>query len=146
LDHLRHDLPAYVHYRNYIRGHKALGGKPSITRLKEQTRVAFPEVLDRLEEFACYEVSRTVIPSDGMVRVLGRKGYVGQEFAGAKIRLVETVEGLEARVDDQCIGVLREYRDMQHLYPWDRSNLPPILYFEKYERATCPRIAVANRQ
>jgi hypothetical protein len=26
LDHLRHDLPAYVHYRNYIRGHRALGG------------------------------------------------------------------------------------------------------------------------
>jgi hypothetical protein len=68
---------------------------------------------------------------------------VGQEFAGAKIRLVETLEGLEARVDDQCIGVLREYRDMQYLYPWDRSNLPPILYFEKDERATCARITVA---
>jgi transposase InsO family protein len=32
LDHLRHDMPSYVHYRNEIRGHQALGGKPSITR------------------------------------------------------------------------------------------------------------------
>ena len=148
LDHLRHDLPSYVQYRNEIRGHKALDGKPSITRLREQTRFALPEVLDRLESFACYEVSQTILPSDGMVRVLGRKGYVGEEFAGVEITLVETLEGLEARVGDRCIGVLREYRDMQHLYlyPWDRRNLPPVLYFEKYERAICPRIAVAYRQ
>jgi len=30
-DELRRDLPAYVHYRNHIRGHRALGGKPAIT-------------------------------------------------------------------------------------------------------------------
>ncbi len=34
LDHLRHDLPSYVQYRNGVRGHKALDGKPSITRLQ----------------------------------------------------------------------------------------------------------------
>jgi transposase InsO family protein len=33
LDHLRHDMRSYVHYRNCIRGHQALGGQPSITRL-----------------------------------------------------------------------------------------------------------------
>jgi transposase InsO family protein len=35
LESLRRDLPAYVYYRNYVRGHRALGGKPSIVRLKE---------------------------------------------------------------------------------------------------------------
>jgi transposase InsO family protein len=35
LDHLRHDLPSYGHYRKYIRGHRALGGKPSVSRLQE---------------------------------------------------------------------------------------------------------------
>jgi transposase InsO family protein len=37
LDHLRRDLPSYVQYRNGIRGHQALGGKPSIIRLQEFT-------------------------------------------------------------------------------------------------------------
>ncbi len=30
LESLRRALPEYVHYRNYVRGHRALGGKPSI--------------------------------------------------------------------------------------------------------------------
>jgi transposase InsO family protein len=127
LDHWRHDMPLYVHYRNSIGGHQALGGKPSIIRLREQTRVALPEVLDRLEEFACYQVSRTIIASDGTVPVLGRKGYVGQEFTGVEITLVETLAGLEARVGDQCIGVLWEYRDLQHLYPWELDKLLLVL-------------------
>jgi transposase InsO family protein len=37
LDRLRRDLPNYVHYRNYVRGHHALGGNPAISRLKEHT-------------------------------------------------------------------------------------------------------------
>ncbi len=59
-DELRRDLPDYVHYRNTIRGHQALGGKPAITRLREQPRVASasPDLLDRLESFACYEVRK----------------------------------------------------------------------------------------
>jgi hypothetical protein len=75
--------------------------------------------------------------------ILGRKGYVGREFAGIEIALVETLEGLEARVGNQCIGVLREYRDLQHLYPWEREKLPSILPFEAQKRAICPRMAVA---
>src|SRR5262249_16035113 len=33
---LRQALPAYVAYRNQIRGHLALGGQPAVTRLREQ--------------------------------------------------------------------------------------------------------------
>jgi transposase InsO family protein len=40
LEPLRKELPAYVYYRNYIRGHRALGGKPSITRLNEHGQFA----------------------------------------------------------------------------------------------------------
>ena len=53
---LRRDLPAYVHYRNFVRGHRALGGKPSITRLNEEhSRAASSEMLDHLESCASYE-------------------------------------------------------------------------------------------
>lgn len=47
LERLRQDLPAYVEYRNTIRGHWALGGRPTITRLREQHRMALPWVLDQ---------------------------------------------------------------------------------------------------
>jgi putative transposase len=49
---LRQHLPDYVHYRNHVRGHWALGGRPSITRLKEQGFFALPAVLEKLETFA----------------------------------------------------------------------------------------------
>src|SRR5919109_4270527 len=58
LDHLRHDMPAYVHYRNEIRGHKASGGQPSITRLQEQTKKAPSAILAQLESYAVYDKPR----------------------------------------------------------------------------------------
>ncbi len=144
LEPLRRDLPEYVHYRNHIRGHRALGGKPATTRLREQERFASSEVLDHLEDYASYEVRRKVIPPDGSIRMCNRDAYVGREFAGIEIGLFETLEGLEARVEDQCVAILRGYRDMWRIYPWlwDKE-LPAALYFERQERATCPRIAVA---
>ena len=64
-DDLRRDLPGYVHYRNHIRGHSALGGKPAITRLNEYTQTALPAVLQGLEKYACYEIGRKFIPATG---------------------------------------------------------------------------------
>ena len=49
LSELRRDLPEYVHYRNHIRGHLALGGKPSITRLQEQDWFALLHFLGSLK-------------------------------------------------------------------------------------------------
>ena len=143
LEPLRRDLPDYVYYRNYVRGHRALGGKPAITRLREQTQVVSLDVLDRLESYAWYEVSRTTIRPDGTVRMFGRKGYVGKEFAGVKVTLVETLEGLEARVAGQGVAILPHYRDMRQLCSWEWDELPPVLHFEAQERTNCPRIAVA---
>jgi transposase InsO family protein len=45
LEPLRCDWPAYVQYRNQVRGRWALGGQPAITRLREQHRMALPWVL-----------------------------------------------------------------------------------------------------
>jgi transposase InsO family protein len=39
LDRLRRDLPGYVNYRNYVRGHHALGGKPAISGLMNTRQV-----------------------------------------------------------------------------------------------------------
>ena len=143
LEPLRRDLPDYVDYRNYVRGHQALGGKPSSTRLRERTSVASLDLLDGLESFACYEVGRKIIPPDGNIRMFDRNAYVGAHLAGVEVALVETLDGLEARVDDQCIGLLRNYRDMRQLPHWEWRDLPPVLYFENEKRADCPLNAVA---
>jgi transposase InsO family protein len=83
---LQHDLPAYVHYRNYIRGHHVMGGKPSITRLSEaHKRTAAPEVLNSLESQASYEVARKVISATGTIRLFGRNAYVGTMLANTAV-------------------------------------------------------------
>ena len=68
---LKKDLPDYVYYRNYQRGHWALKGKPSISRLKEQNWLALPSVLNRLEDYAEYELGQKCVDEDGYVRILG---------------------------------------------------------------------------
>jgi len=93
LDPLRHDLPGYVSYRNYIRGHRALDGQPSITRLREHTRMADADVLARLESCAAYEMGHKVIPAMGRIRLLGREAYVGATLANVEVVLWESLEG-----------------------------------------------------
>jgi transposase InsO family protein len=141
---LRRNLPGYVHYRNDIRGHRALGGKPSMTRLHEHARFAPAEILDRLESFACYEIRRKIIPATGSIRLFGREAYVGAALARVEVTFFESLDGLEARMNGQCVAVLRDYRTFRQMPSYEWKHLPPILYFEPYEPAICPRIAVAQ--
>jgi transposase InsO family protein len=143
LEPLRRDLPAYVHYRNYLRGHQALRGQPAITRLREQHRMALPWVLERLERYASYEMGCKVIPATGRIRLFGRDACLGAALANVEVTFWESVEGLEARVNGQCIAVLREYRTFRQMTVYRRNEIPPVLYFEPYEQASGPRIAVA---
>ena len=72
---LRAGLPAYVRYRNEVRGHYALGGKPASTRLQEQYWFSLPSVLDRLESFARHPLDATPVEVNSCIRVLGRKYF-----------------------------------------------------------------------
>jgi hypothetical protein len=143
-DELRKDLPAYVHYRNYIRGHRALGGKPAITRLDEHTQAAPGALLDKLESYACYEIGRKVIPATGRLRIFGRNAHIGRVWANVEITFFESLDGLEARLDGQCVGVLKDYRRFKQMLPcyW-QSELPRALYFEPPAARHSPGIAVA---
>ena len=146
LEPLRRDLPGYVHYRNHIRGHRALGGKPSITRLGEHKRFASPELLDRLESFARHEVKRKVVSPYGYVQMFSRIAYVGRAWSGKEVAFVETLDGLEAIIEGRCVAVMTDYWKFRKLQGWDRRTIPPRLYFQQYERATRPRIAVVLQQ
>jgi putative transposase len=70
---LRRELPAYVEYRNQVRGHYALQGKPSSTRLQEQDFFALPSLLDRLESYAWCERGQKAVREQGRVRLYGRE-------------------------------------------------------------------------
>ena len=139
LDRLRHDLPAYVHYRNHVRGHRALGGKPAITRLNEYTHMALPAVLERLENYACYEIGRKTIPATGSIRLFGRDAHIGRMCANVEVTFFESLEGLEARLNGQCLAVLKNYRRFKQMATsYQRYDLPSSLRFETVAR---PRIA-----
>jgi Integrase core domain len=140
---LRSDLPAYVHYRNSVRGHQALDGRPSITRLQEHDRVASPDLLDGLERFARYEVKRTVVSRYGYVQMFGRMAYVGRAWKAREMTFVETLDGLEAHIEGRRVAIMTEYWKFKKLPSWERRTIPPRLYFRPCERIACPRNAVA---
>jgi transposase InsO family protein len=140
---LRQALPAYVHYRNYVRGHQALQGHPAITRLREHTRLADPEMLAQLETYAAYELGHKSIPATGCIRLFGREAHVGMAVANRDVVFWESLDGLEVRYDGHCLAVLREYRTFRQMLTYREDELPPVFYFEPCEEDSCPRIAVA---
>ena len=117
---------------------------PAITRLREQHRMALPWVLDQLESYACYEVRCKVIPATGCLRLFGRNAFLGAVLANVEVTFWESLTGLEARVNGQCVVVLREYRTFKQMAVYRWKQLPPVLSFEPYEQAIGPRIAVAQ--
>ncbi len=114
-DELRAGLPEYMRYRNEVRGHYALSGRPSTTRLEEQNWFALPSVLDRLESFARKFLGTTPININGCFRVLGRNAYIPKLRYGQRISLIETLDGLEALTEDGRVYLLRGYRKYKQL-------------------------------
>ncbi len=142
---LRRDLPAYVHYRNYVRGHRALGGKPSITRFNEEhSRAACPDVLDDLERYAGYETGRRILSASGSFRIFNREACVDTRLGNKEVTFFESLEGLEARVDGQSIAILRDYRSYTHMSWVEQRNLPSVLNFEPCAMPGRPRTAAAR--
>jgi hypothetical protein len=105
--------------------------------------VASQEILDRLESFARYEVKRKVVSRCGYIQMFGRIAYVGRTWREREITLVETLEGMEAPIEGQCMAIMKDYWKFRKLPSWERRTIPPRLYFQQEKRATCPRMAVA---
>jgi transposase InsO family protein len=142
-DELRTGLPDYVRYRNEVRGHYALGGKPARTRLEEQNWSALPSVLARLESFARYPLGSTAVELNSGIRVLGRNGDMPNLRYRQQVFLTETLEGLEAQSEEGRVYLLRNYRKFRQVPSWHREKLPFCFNFEEYREGQCPRNAVA---
>src|SRR5262245_8152867 len=107
---LRRALPAYIQYRNEVRGHRALHGRPAMTRLAEQHRMAVPWVLDALEEYARYPFIRKPVSPEGCLSLFRRQVYLDVALSSQGVTCYETAQGLEARGVNQQVYLLREYR------------------------------------
>jgi hypothetical protein len=142
-DELRKGLPEYVRYRNEVRGHYALDGKPSYTRLREQDWFASPSVLDCLESFARHPLGCTKVDLNCCIRVPGRNGYIPRLRYQQRVSLTETLDGLEAKTEDGRLYLLRNYRKFRQVPSWDRDELPFCFNFEEHSEGHCPKIAVA---
>jgi hypothetical protein len=143
LDHLRHDMPSYVHYRNHIRGHQALGGKPSMTRLQEHTENAPAHILDQLERYASYEMGHQTVRMDGSIRVLGRSAQFDGRLCGQEVTIYETLRGMEVKTQEGRWYLFPDYRLFRQLKcttPW---NMPTSFAFERQQGYYCPLNAVA---
>jgi hypothetical protein len=145
-EHLRQELPSYVHYRNHIRGHQALGGNPSTLRLQEQHRMALPWVLAQLEHDAAVWVGRQVLPERAYLRILTRKAYFDPNLCGLEVNLYETVEGLEMRHENLPVAVLRDYQAFRQLLRRHRFDeaLPEALRFESLGEATSGMVHIGS--
>src|SRR5262249_57134717 len=66
-------LPIYVRYRNEVRGHRALKGRPALTRLAEQHRMAVPWLLDALEQDARYLMMQKRVTPEGCLNLFRRQ-------------------------------------------------------------------------
>ena len=143
VDALKKDLPNYVYYRNYQRGHWALNGSPAITRLREQNWMALPSVLNRLEDYARYELGEKSVNVLGYTQLLGKPLYIGERYRGKKVKCFGTVNGLEIqRVENgSVIGTLPNYYVYRQLRNYQRPK--KFVLRRSGEVRHSPRIAVA---
>jgi hypothetical protein len=130
-------LPAYIDYRNQVRGHAALDGKPSATRLQEQDWYALPSVLEKLETFARHPLGYRMIGDRGIFPLLGQDAYLNPRHTGERLFFVETLDGLEARAEDGRVYLLRDYRKyLKH--GTFAKNRPPFFNFAPRLRPPTP--------
>ena len=141
---LRRALPAYVQYRNEVRGYRALKGCPAMRRLAEQHRMAVPWVLNTLEQYARYPLIQKRVTPEGCLNLFRHQVYLDRALRDKVVTCYETVEGLEVRGTRHRVYLLREYRRWQNRYWWNwGKEIPKDIRFERYTPPVCPWIAVA---
>src|SRR5215813_5989479 len=143
LEALRRVLPAYVQYCNEVRGHRVLQGRPALTRLAAQHRMAVPWGLDSREQDVRYPMRQKRVPPESCLHLFRRQVYLDRALRGQVVTCSETVEGLEGRGTRPRVSRLREDRRWQNRYGWNWGReLPEDLRFERYTPPVCPWIAV----
>ena len=109
LDYIRKKFEKYLLWRNEKKGHFALKGKTSITRLKENEKPKRMFSRKLLESLAKVKVAERVVKPLGVVYLHNTIFHVNPGLEGKKVELWETLKGLEIRKEKIVYHLIEDY-------------------------------------
>ncbi len=112
--YIREKFEKYLQWRNEKKGHFALNGNASVTRLQENKKP--PRIFTRkqLENLAKVKIAERIVKPLGVVYLLNQIYHVNPKLEGQKVELWETINGLEVRKGDIVYHLIEEY--------WERKS------------------------
>lgn len=111
LGYISQKFEKYLKWRNEKKGHFALKGKPSKTRLLENKKPLRKFARKQLEELAKVKIAERIVKPLGVVYLLNTIYHVDPKLEGQKVELWETVKGLEVRKGKKIYHLIEEYWD-----------------------------------
>lgn len=99
----------YLYWRNHKKGHFALKGKPSVTRLKENKKLERKFTGVFLERLASVMIGERFVRRGGVIFLYDRLVYTDKFLTGKKVELWETLKGLEVRHSGKVFDLIEDY-------------------------------------
>lgn len=99
----------YMKWRNNKKGHWALKGKPSITRLVENTKPICFFTREYLESLAKVKIATRKVRNGGMIFIPGGVWFIRRCYVEQTVELWETLQGLEIKYKGETVDVVEDY-------------------------------------
>lgn len=109
IEYIQKKFGKYLLWRNEKKGHFALKGKPSLTRLMENKKPTRNFTRKQLEGLAKVKIAERMVKPLGVVYLLNKIYHVDPKLEGQKVELWETVKGLEIRSGEKIYHLIEEY-------------------------------------
>lgn len=109
IQYLQKKFEKYLQWRNKKKGHFALKGGISNSRLQENKKPIRKFTKRQLEELAKVKIAERVVKPLGVVYLLNKIYHVDPRLEGQKIELWETVKGLEVRKEGKIYYLIEDY-------------------------------------
>jgi len=114
IEYIREKFKKYLGWRNEKKGHFALKGNASVTRLQENKKPRRIFTKKQLENLAKVKIAERTVKPLGVVYLLNQIYHVNPKLEGQKVELWETIKGLEVRKEDMIYHSIEEY--------WERKS------------------------
>jgi hypothetical protein len=109
IDYIKKKNEEYVEWRNTKKGHWALKGKPSITRLKENKKPLVAFTKEYLESLAQVKIATRRVREGGLIFIPKGSRFVEKKYTGKTVELWETLNGLEIIYRENVIDIIEDY-------------------------------------
>jgi len=109
INYLRKKNESYIRWRNIKKGHWALDGKPSITRLEENKKPTISYTKEYLESLAEAKLYERQVKHGGLVVYENGTYWTSKELTGQKVELWVTLKGLEIRKNGKTYDTITDY-------------------------------------